>query len=53
MARALVELQLLPSPVPVSLISEIALWYADTLEQLGTLPRDAEAEAEGGRRTYH
>jgi hypothetical protein len=39
MAQALVELRLLPSLVPAGPVSYIALWYADTLKQLGALPR--------------
>jgi hypothetical protein len=37
MAQAQEELRLLPSPVPAGPISEIALWYADALRQLGAL----------------
>jgi hypothetical protein len=38
MAQALAELRILPSPVPVGLVSEIALWYMDPLKHLGALP---------------
>jgi hypothetical protein len=39
MAQALVDLRLLPSLVPASPVSEIALWYAHALRQLGALHR--------------
>jgi hypothetical protein len=51
MSRALAELQLLPSPVPAGSILKIALWYADVLKQLETLPGKLRQrlEAEGER----
>jgi hypothetical protein len=39
MAQALVDLRLLPSLVSTGPVSEIALWYADALRQLGALHR--------------
>jgi hypothetical protein len=45
-SRALTELQLLPNPISVDPVLEIALWYADVLKQLETLPKKLRQKLE-------